>query len=84
MGVSFLADFLSGMWNLVYTTTKGASGGKLGPFVGSVQQEVDVAGGIYINYVGVGPLTGKLDATWEVLNKKQWKVKWRDGNRSSP
>lgn len=84
MDVSFLADFLSGMWNLVYTTTKGASGGKLGPFVGSVQQEVDVAGGIYINYVGVGPLTGKLDATWEVLNKKQWKVKWRDGNRSSP
>lgn len=62
------------MWNLVYTTTPGASGGKLGPFVGEVQQEVDIAQGLYINYVRLGPLTGVLEATWEVVNQKQWKV----------
>lgn len=64
----------TGTWNLVYTTTAGASGGKLGPFVGEVQQEVDIAEGLYINYVRVGPLTGELEATWEVVNKNQWKV----------
>lgn len=64
----------TGTWDLVFTTTPGASGGKIGPFVGQVQQEVDIAAGLYINYVRVGPLTGKLDATWEVINKSQWKV----------
>lgn len=64
----------TGTWNLVYTTTAGASGGKLGPFVGEVQQEVDIADGLYVNYVRVGPLTGELEATWEVVNKTQWKV----------
>jgi hypothetical protein len=34
---------LLGKWRLVYTTTSGSSGGKLGPFVGSVTQDVDVA-----------------------------------------
>ena len=58
----------------MYTTTAGASGGKLGPFVGEVQQEVDIADGLYVNYVRVGPLTGELEATWEVVNKNQWKV----------
>ena len=42
--------------------------------MGSVQQEVDIAGDVYINYVRVGRLTGKLEATWEVVNKRQWKV----------
>ena len=64
----------AGMWDLLYTTTPGASGGKLGPFIGDVQQEVDIAEGVYINYVRLGPLTGKLDATWEVINNQQWKV----------
>lgn len=64
----------AGTWNLVYTTTVGASGGKLGPFVGEVQQVVDIAAGLYINYVRLGPLTGELEATWEVVNKNQWKV----------
>lgn len=61
----------------MYTTTAGASGGKLGPFVGEVQQEVDIAEGLYVNYVRVGPLTGELEATWEVVNKSQWKVIFR-------
>lgn len=65
---------LIGMWDLVYTTTSGSSGGKLGPFIGKVQQEVDIAEGLYVNYVRLGPLTGRLDATWEVINQKQWKV----------
>jgi hypothetical protein len=30
-----------GMWRLVYTSTKGSSSGKLGPFVGEVLQEID-------------------------------------------
>lgn len=63
-----------GMWNLVYNTTPGASGGKLGPFVARVQQEVDIAKGLYVNYVTVGPLTGRLEATWEIENSMQWKV----------
>ncbi|CAM9705391.1 unnamed protein product [Scytosiphon promiscuus] len=68
------SELATGSWDLVFTTTPGASGGKIGPFVGEVQQEVDIAAGLYVNYVRVGPLTGKLDATWEVVNKRQWKV----------
>ncbi|CAN0583401.1 unnamed protein product, partial [Ectocarpus sp. 12 AP-2014] len=64
----------TGTWDLVYTTTPGASGGKLGPFIGEVQQEVDIAVGLYVNYVRLGPLTGRLEATWDVVNKSQWKV----------
>eukprot|EP00752_Nemacystus_decipiens_P017553 g15730.t1 len=68
------SELATGTWNLVYTTTPGASGGKLGPFVGEVQQEVDITEGLYVNYVRVGPLTGELEATWEVVNQNQWKV----------
>ena len=64
----------TGTWDLIYTTTPGASGGKLGPFIGEVTQEVDIAEGLYINYVRVGPLTGELEAKWEVTNDTQWKV----------
>ncbi|CAM9229251.1 unnamed protein product [Choristocarpus tenellus] len=64
----------TGTWDLLYTTTSGASGGKLGPFIGKVRQMVDVASLLYVNYVEVGPLLGELEATWEVMNDTQWKV----------
>ncbi len=68
---------VAGTWDLIFTTTPGASGGKLGPFIGTVTQEVDIAEGLYVNYVRVGPLTGELEATWEVVNNAQWKVRPR-------
>ncbi|CAB1098813.1 unnamed protein product [Ectocarpus sp. CCAP 1310/34] len=68
------SELATGTWDLIYTTTPGASGGKLGPFIGEVQQEVDIAEGLYVNYVRLGPLTGRLEATWDVVNKSQWKV----------
>lgn len=42
-------------------------------------QEVDIAEGLYVNYVRVGPLTGELEATWEVVNNAQWKVRTSKG-----
>ncbi|MGB1594123.1 MAG: hypothetical protein ACPIOQ_15320 [Promethearchaeia archaeon] len=31
---------VDGVWRLIFTTTNGSSGGKLGPFVGDVDQDI--------------------------------------------
>lgn len=67
---------VDGKWRLVFTTTKGSSGGKLGPFVGEVLQEIDTAGGVYVNFVRLfgGLVEGALEAGWEVKGANEWKV----------
>jgi len=66
---------------LVYTTNGGSSAGKLGPFVGEVEQLIRIAGrdeadADYINYVriGGGAVEGALTATWDVLSEDKWQV----------
>jgi hypothetical protein len=72
---------LSGNWRLIYTTNKGSSAGKIGPWVGKVNQIIDLDGKIYQNVVTVGPsflLQGSLSATWDVLSNTTWRVKFLD------
>jgi streptogramin lyase len=59
------SDKIDGKWQLVYTSTKGGSAGKIGPFVGRVEQHFDLARGSYSNFVHLGPagldlVTGEL------------------------
>lgn len=75
---------LNGSWNLVYTTNGGSSAGKLGPFVGDVEQLIRLddsndAADDYINYVrlGGGAVEGALTATWDVKSKKEWQVNFQ-------
>lgn len=59
------SDKIDGKWQLVYTSTKGGSAGKIGPFVGRVEQHFNLAQGRYSNFVHLGPaginlVTGEL------------------------
>lgn len=71
---------LDGTWRLVYTSNEGSSAGKLGPFVGDVEQKINLNDGIYYNSVTLGPklVRGTLSATWDVKNTKLWTVKFQD------
>ena len=71
---------MTGNWKLLYTTNGGNSAGKLGPFVGRVDQTIDVPSNRYINYVRVGPgvLQGALSASWDNINANTWKVNFLD------
>ena len=70
---------LNGSWKLVYTTNGGSSAGKLGPFVGEVEQLIKIEDDFYINYVRVGgkSIEGALTATWDVLDDKTWQVNFQ-------
>lgn len=82
------SDLLNGSWKLVYSSNGGSSAGKLGPFVGEVEQlirlntgtdaDADAGNDDYINYVrlGNGAVEGALTATWDVLSDEKWEVKF--------
>ena len=70
------SPLLDGKWYLAYTENDGSSAGKLGPFVGEVIQEVDLQSDLYVNYVRLPPFEGALTASWEVLAKNKWRVKF--------
>jgi hypothetical protein len=74
------SEKMNGNWRLVYTTNEGSSAGKLGPFVGRVDQLITVDEQRYINFVrlGNGIITGALTATWDNLGDKLWRVKFLD------
>ena len=74
------SDMMNGNWKLIYTTNEGSSAGKLGPFVGRVDQLITVDEQRYINFVrlGNGIITGALTATWDNLGDKLWQVKFLD------
>jgi hypothetical protein len=70
---------MDGNWRLIYTTNNGSSAGVLGPFVGRVDQNIDVTSNKYINYVRLGSaVQGALSATWDNLGPKLWRVKFID------
>ena len=57
---------LDGEWTLLYTTNSGSSAGKIGPFIGTVTQDIDLASTFYENKVTIFPFVeASLDATWE-------------------
>lgn len=73
------SPIMNGNWKLMYTTTNdGPSSGRLGPFIGRVDQDVDVTNTKYINGVrlGGGIVQGALTATWDNLGPKLWTVKF--------
>ena len=65
---------LDGVWDLVFTTNDGSSAGKIGPFVGDVQQDITLQDQAYVNYVSLGPVLAFLGATWENIGSNKWKV----------
>lgn len=71
---------LNGNWRLIYTTNEGSSAGKLGPWIGRVNQIIDIEGNTYENVVCLGPslLVGRLKATWDTLSNNVWRVKFID------
>mmetsp|Transcript_30884 Transcript_30884/g.47107 ORF Transcript_30884/g.47107 Transcript_30884/m.47107 type:complete len:238 (-) Transcript_30884:28-741(-) len=69
-------DKLNGSWTLIYTTNQGSSAGKLGPFVGEVEQAIELPDD-YINYVRLPFLEGALTATWDVLADNKWQVNFQ-------
>jgi PAP_fibrillin len=74
------SPLMTGNWRLLYTTNDGSSAGKLGPFVGRVDQDVDISERKYINYVriGGGAIQGALTATWDNRSGKLWTVKFQE------
>lgn len=78
------SPLLNGVWKLVYTSNEGSSAGKLGPFVGRVDQVISLPDKKYQNIVRIGGtgddsiLEGSLSATWESLNKRDWEVQFID------
>jgi len=77
-----LSKFSDGAWKCLYTNAPGPSGGKLGPFIGRVYQDVDLARMQYVNVLKVGRkgaepwLEARLVATWDVVEDDTWEVKF--------
>ena len=69
---------MNGVWRLLFTTNNGSSAGKLGPFVGTVDQIVDLDSKVYLNTVKFlnGLILGKLEASWDVIDSNTWEVKF--------
>eukprot|EP00967_Tisochrysis_lutea_P078903 scaffold107676_cov31-Tisochrysis_lutea.AAC.1 len=70
---------LSGVWDLVYTTSKGGSSGKVGPLVGSVTQTM-VDDKRFINAVDFfgGVLCLALHAERDVIDDKRIQVTFKE------
>mmetsp|Transcript_9415 Transcript_9415/g.28406 ORF Transcript_9415/g.28406 Transcript_9415/m.28406 type:complete len:235 (-) Transcript_9415:2287-2991(-) len=65
---------LDGDWTLIYTSSKDTSSGKVGPLVGHVMQKLDLADGKFFNECFLGPALFRLEARWNVLDDKRFKV----------
>ena len=73
------STLMDGNWKLIYTTNSGSSAGRLGAFIGRVDQDIDISSRKYINYVRLGGIVqGALSATWDNLSPKLWRVKFID------
>jgi hypothetical protein len=70
---------LSGVWQLVYTSSTGGSSGKVGPFVGAVTQTM-VDDSVFTNAVEFfgGAVRLALEAEREVLDSKRIRVTFRE------
>ena len=68
---------LDGSHELVFTTTTGASSGKLGPFVGDVTQTF-IDERRFENAVAIGPLRVALTARREPLDQRTYRVTFEE------
>ena len=68
---------LEGIYDLAYSSAKGGSNGKVGPFVGKVTQEF-VDGLRFINAVTLGPAKISLYAEREVLDDERIRVTFKE------
>lgn len=75
---------MEGRWKLIFTTNREFSSGKVGPFVGTVIQDIDLQQRLYTNYLTLikpngGILDGRLQGTFENMpNENAWKVIFRE------
>ena len=67
-------SLIDGSWELLYTTNEGSSAGKIGPFVGKVEQNVQLSAGVYTNVVKLPGFSACLTATWDNLSDTKWRV----------
>jgi hypothetical protein len=66
---------LDGDWKLIYTTNEGSSAGKIGPFVGQVNQIISYNDKEYVNTVNIGNIVvASLAATWIKQSNSIWEV----------
>jgi len=66
---------LDGDWKLIYTTNEGSSAGKIGPFVGQVNQIISYNDKEYVNTVNIGNIVvASLAATWNKQSNSIWQV----------
>lgn len=70
------SKLLDGSWRLLYTTNSGSSAGKIGPFVGEVEQAITLGKKKYLNYVRLPGIEAYLSATWDNLSDTRWRVKF--------
>eukprot|EP00981_Chlorochromonas_danica_P007079 scaffold1551_cov164-Ochromonas_danica.AAC.7 len=71
---------MNGFWRLLYSdfSEKGSSGGKLGPFVGEVYQDLDSKVGRIKNLIRVRSITlkGGLQAKQTVKDANTWQIEF--------
>jgi len=76
------AQLLDGAWEVRYTTAPPPSNGQLGPFGGVAVQRIDMSNTAYVNELSIPSpekpwLTARLQATWDVLDERTWKVQFQ-------
>ncbi|KAK9825275.1 hypothetical protein WJX74_004899 [Apatococcus lobatus] len=72
-------DLLGTQWHLAYSTSQQSSGGKLGPFIGWVEQEFPAdQPGKYINKLDLGLLKANLLAEYNYVANNKINVKFVD------
>lgn len=76
---------VAGTWRVIFSTAPSPSNGKLGPFLGSALQSVNLETGIYANELLVGPnesapwISACLLADWDDMGDgNNWKVNFRN------
>lgn len=79
-----LSPMSNGQWKCLYTDAPGPSGGKLGPFLGRVYQDIDMAAKRYVNILECGKkgadpwLAARLVASWDVVDEDTWEVRFEN------
>jgi len=79
------SDSVEGTWRVIFSTAPSPSNGKLGPFLGSALQSVNLDTGIYANELLLGPnenapwINACLLADWDDIGDgNNWKVNFRN------
>ncbi|CAM9993352.1 unnamed protein product [Ascophyllum nodosum] len=74
-----LSPSLAGRWKLLYSNISGPSGGRVGPFLADVYQEIRPRDKRIVNILELGPKwarRGALEADVEVLDANTWALRF--------